>query len=184
MFVTTQCDETDNFMPLICLIMYTNAFTVFSTNQGSDLTELRRHAYSSTVDPYTIKQLIRKVFPKCQCRDIKQASIPESKPESNPPASNSAPLPLNSTSRWCAGHEVAIPIESTVRQLDVKEECLSTLLCYLELQHWLEVMNSVCDSCTLKCYGGPRQLRALAQKVPAVAAAAARLKEQGRKVIH
>ena len=35
------------------------------------------------------------------------------------------------------------------------------------------------DSCTLRCYGGARQLRALAQKVPAVAAAAARLREKG-----
>ena len=47
------------------------------------------------------------------------------------------------------------------------------------IQGWLEVINVVNDSCTLKCYGGGRQLRALAQKVPAVAAAAARLRERG-----
>ena len=35
------------------------------------------------------------------------------------------------------------------------------------------------DSCMLRCYGGAKQLRALAQKVPAVAAAAARLREKG-----
>lgn len=88
--------------------------------------------------------------------------------------------PSLSSPRWCAGHEVAIPIEAMVERLDVKEECISTLLCYLELQGWLEVLNVVNDSCTLKCYGGARQLRALAQKVPAVAAAAARLREKGK----
>ena len=81
--------------------------------------------------------------------------------------------------RWCAGHEVAVSIDSTVQALDVKEECLATLLCYLELRGWLEVMSPLKDTCTLKCYGGPRQLRALARKVPAVAAAVARTKEQG-----
>ena len=69
-----------------------------------------------------------------------------------------------------------------VQRLDIKEECISTLLCYLELQGWLEVLNIVNDSCTLKCYGGGRQLRALAQKVPAVAAAAARLREKGQQL--
>lgn len=171
--------------------------------QGSDLCELRRHAYSSTVDPYTIKQLIKKAFPKCQCKGTKRAenhSGITSNHSDDATGSNSAhlvvsppsnmhethhtgprgPLPLSDPNRWCAGHEVAIPIESTVQELDVKEECISTLLCYLELQGYLEVMNSINDACTLKCYGGPRQLRALAQKVPAVAAAAARLREEGR----
>ena len=69
-----------------------------------------------------------------------------------------------------------------VQRLDIKEECISTLLCYLELQGWLEVLNVVNDGCTLKCYGGARQLRALAQKVPAVAAAAARLREKGQQL--
>ena len=71
-----------------------------------------------------------------------------------------------------------------VQRLDVKEECISTLLCYLELRGWLDVVNIVNDSCTLKCYGGARQLRALAQKVPAVAAAAARLRENGELALY
>ena len=70
-----------------------------------------------------------------------------------------------------------------MNNLDVKEECISTLLCYLELEGWLDVMNPVNDNCTLKCYNGARQLRALAQKVPAVAAATARLRENGGSVI-
>ena len=96
-----------------------------------------------------------------------------------PTTATNEPPPMSAGSRWCAGHEVAVPIESTVQALDVKEECLATLLCYLELRSWLEVMSPVKDTCTLRCYGGPRQLRALARKVPAVAAAVARAKEQG-----
>ncbi len=74
---------------------------------------------------------------------------------------------------------MAFPIDAMVTSLDVKEECVSTLLCYLELEDWLEVMNPLNDTCKLNCYNGARQLRALASKVPAVAAATARLGERG-----
>ena len=156
-----------------------------SVGQGADLCELRRHAYSSTVDPYSIKQLVTKVFPSCQCKAARGES------QGNTPAVNTrdavqhagvdsdASKPLSLSERCCAGHEVSIPIETTVQALDAKEECILTLLCYLELQHWLEMKGVKKDVCTLKCYGGPRQLRALAQKVPAVAAATARLQEKG-----
>lgn len=147
--------------------------------QGSDMVELRRHTYSNTVDPYAIKQLIGKVFPKCICKEMKLSSTAtQNDPQSAQSSLKSPPL-LSGRIRYCAGHEVAIPIEATVQTLDVREECLSTLFCYLELQSWLEVLNPVNDTCTLKCYGGPRQLRALAQRLPSVAAAVARLREQG-----
>lgn len=154
--------------------------------QGSDMVELRRHIYSNTVDPYPIKQLLKKAFPKCRCKEIKLSSTATtSPPQDGPQRSQSCPesQPLLSRSRWCAGHEVSIPIEATVQALDVKEECLSTLLCYLEFESWVEVMNSVNNTCTLKCYGGLRQLRALARKVPSVAAATAMLKQQGKNVL-
>ena len=77
---------------------------------------------------------------------------------------------------------MAISIEATVQSLDVREECVSTLLCYMELEGWVELANHAYDTCTLKCYGGPRQLRALARTVPAVAAAAARIREKGKQV--
>ena len=141
--------------------------------QGEDLCELRRHAYSSTIDPYSIKQLVTKVFPSCQCRP------PDTDLQSDEPGVGRAPKPLGSRERWCAGHEVAVAIEHTVQAFDTKEECIQTLLCYLELQQWLEMKGIKKDVCTLKCYGGARQLRALAQKVPAVAAATARMQEKG-----
>jgi len=58
--------------------------------------------------------------------------------------------------------------------LDVREECLSTLL---EFKSWVEVMNPVNYTCTLKCYKGLRPLGALARKA-SVAAATAMLREQ------
>ena len=165
----------------LCLPPLSLSFSLLCmyTTKGSDIHELRRHAYSNTVDPYTVKQLVRKAFTECQCQARKQLPSAETPP--TPPTDSthhSTPCTLRSP-RWCAGHEVAIPIEAMVQSLDVREECVSTLLCYLELKDWLEVLNVVNDSCTLKCYGGARQLRALAQKVPAVAAAAARLREKG-----
>ena len=148
--------------------------------------ELRRHAYSSTVDPYSIKQLVTKAFPSCQCRQIKTqshhentAAVDTDETTAHTLKDSQAPKPLGSPERWCSGHEVSIPIERTVKVFDTKEECIATLLCYLELHRWLEMKGIKRDTCSLKCYGGPRQLRALAQKVPAVAAATARMQEGG-----
>ncbi|CAI8032574.1 ATP-dependent DNA helicase Q4 [Geodia barretti] len=144
---------------------------VFIDKQGKDLCELRRHAYSNTVDPYSVKRLVTKVFLSCHC---KPAAAADSDGDSGGPLQ-----PLSAPDRCCPGHEVSVPIEGMVQTLDVKEECIQTLLCYLELQGWLEMKGTVKDLCSLKCYGGPRQLRALAQKVPAVAAASARIRETG-----
>lgn len=127
--------------------------------QRSDLFELRRHAYSNSVDSYAVKKLVELAFPVCQCRKTGQE--------------------VSTDPRICRGHEVAIPVEATVQSLDAKEEVLSTLLCYMELQGWLRIKNHTYDTCTLRCFGGKRQLQALARKVPAVAAAAARLREKG-----
>lgn len=136
--------------------------------QGSDLFELRRHAYSNSVDSYAVKKLVEQAFPVCQCK-------------SSGPKELNTKVPSQMHKGVCRGHEVAIPIETTVQSLDAKEECLSTLLCYMELQGWLRVKNHTYDTCTLKCFGGKHQLQALARKVPAVAAAAARLREKGEQ---
>ena len=141
--------------------------------QGKDLCELRRHAYSNTVDPYSIKQLVKRVFPSCQCKQAKTLSG-----DSTSSDVGRVPQPLGAQGRLCAGHEVSLSIESTVQKFDVKEECILTLMCYLE--GWVEMKGTKKDMCNLKCYGGPRQLRALAQKVPAVAAATARVQGAGQ----
>ena len=74
---------------------------------------------------------------------------------------------------------MAIPIQMMVETLDVSEECLGTLLCYLELHGRLVIKGSVRDICTIRCFGGSRQVKALAWQVPAVAAAVSRVKEKG-----
>ena len=130
------------------------------------------------MDPYSIKQLVRRVFPSCQCKQAAPTRTPSG--DSTSSDVGRVPQPLGAQGRLCAGHEVSLPIESTVQKFDVKEECILTLMCYLELQGWVEMKGTKKDMCNLKCYGGPRQLRALAQKVPAVAAATARVQEAGQ----
>ena len=160
-----------------CYFLYNRYVILF---QGTDLRELRRHAHSNAVDPYSIKQLVGKAFPNCQCREAQRSRAEETLGGSIiGSSSDPAAQPLSLGQRVCAGHEVSIPIEATVQDFDVKQEVILTLLCYLELQGWLEVKGIKRDTCTLKCYGGPQQLRALAQKVPAVAAATARIREKG-----
>lgn len=83
----------------------------------------------------------------------------------------------------CPGHEVAIPIEPLVQSLDTREETLSTLLCYLQLAGWLEVLSPLNDSCIIKCYGGAGQLRALSRKLPPVSIAMAQQREKGWCVV-
>ena len=74
--------------------------------------------------------------------------------------------------RVCGGHEVAMITESIVQELDLREESIATLLCYLELhpRRWLEVLQPVKSTCTVKFYGGYAHLRAVAQKIPPIAA--------------
>ncbi|GFN75198.1 werner syndrome, recq helicase-like [Plakobranchus ocellatus] len=59
---------------------------------------------------------------------------------------------------------------------------VATLLCYLELHLplWLEMFNPVYSLCTVRCYGGPAQLQAIAKKCPPVAVAIARQKLEGK----
>ena len=143
-----------------------------------DFYELRRHVYTNTVDSYTVRKLVGKIFPICQCQEQKQRQQPSS--ETPPPSDSINTLPSLNSPRECAGHELAIPVKEMVQSMDVSEECISTLLCYLELQGWLEVMNVINDNCTLKCSGGSRQLKSLIKKVPAVAVAAEILRENGK----
>ncbi|XP_051519457.1 ATP-dependent DNA helicase Q4-like isoform X2 [Myxocyprinus asiaticus] len=63
----------------------------------------------------------------------------------------------------CHMHERAIPMQETVETLDITEESVETLLCYLDLhpQQWVEPLHPTLSVCKLQCYGGPQQLRTL-----------------------
>ncbi|XP_066940278.1 uncharacterized protein RecQ4 [Macrobrachium rosenbergii] len=81
----------------------------------------------------------------------------------------------------CPKHEVALSIDDLVQKLDLPEENLETMLCYLEL-HWgnLVKLNSrVYANCTVACYGGPRQLVAVSRRCPPLAVAIALECEKG-----
>lgn len=250
---------------------------VFVHLQGRDMCELRRHVFANTVDRSAVKKLVKRVFPRCECKklhqqhmnarrsnndelldleeacgdtldsnleaelqavelqyqkeveareqelgDVKQSteetescdsilkgdqecsdasrndpsadgleagsleSVPSS--ESNTDTKIVDDFESESTEqagsyeqqsaqvnshRVCGGHEVAMITESIVEELDLREESIATLLCYLELHplRWLEVLQPVKATCTLKFYGGYAQLRSVAKKIPPIAAA-------------
>ncbi|XP_060604089.1 ATP-dependent DNA helicase Q4-like [Ruditapes philippinarum] len=182
---------------------------VFLDPEGKDLCELRRHTYANTVDYRTLKKLVQKVFPSCRCRDVHERhaqakfeaemfdddfdmeeQTSEADKEGNdlnvkdeescdPSPQTNDVLPKR---RLCPGHERALPIQQTVMDLDVKEEGISTLLCYLELHdsQWLENMSNVYATCKVQCYGGPNQLQAVAKKCPPVAVAIASARRDGK----
>lgn len=89
-----------------------------------------------------------------------------------------------STPRLCGGHDVAIPIESTVQELDMSEESIATLLCYLELHssRWLEVLHPLKATCAVKFYGGRAHLRAVAKRIPPIAAALLHCEKKERRI--
>ncbi|NWR40627.1 RECQ4 helicase, partial [Tachuris rubrigastra] len=149
---------------------------LFLDPEGRDLPELRRHIYGDTVEFWAIKELVLKVFAPCKCRRIygKEGSDSQEKrenPGTNPP------------SRICRGHERSLPIQHTVESLDVREEGIETLLCYLELhpQHWLELLLPTYSSCRIRCSRGPRQLRDAARSCPPLAVFLARERLEGRE---
>uniref|UniRef100_A0A8C3I3Z2 DNA 3'-5' helicase n=1 Tax=Chrysemys picta bellii TaxID=8478 RepID=A0A8C3I3Z2_CHRPI len=126
---------------------------LFLDPEGGDLHELRRHIYADTVDFFTIKKLVQKVFPRCKCLELHRRQQDLSR------------------QRVCYKHERAIPVQQTVESLDIREEGIETLLCYLELhpQCWVELLHPTFSSCRVVCYGGPQQLRATAQSSPPIA---------------
>ena len=136
--------------------------------QKRDVHVLQTYAYDKTVNRATVEKLLDEAFPKCQCsvaQDVQDQSsdIPsESSTQSSITFSTPAP---------CKGHEVTIPIDELTRSLDMSEESIFTLLCYLELQNDLKLMGTRKDTCILTWNGGQAKLRRLERKYPIIAAA-------------
>ncbi|XP_067146190.1 ATP-dependent DNA helicase Q4 isoform X2 [Apteryx mantelli] len=164
---------------------------LFLDPEGGDLHELRRHIYGDTVDFFTVKKLVQKVFSRCKCLELhrKQQDIArggevedaEMAELLEEPEDGAAPQSARQQ-RVCYKHERAIPIQQTVESLDVREEGIETLLCYLELhpQRWLELLPPTSSSCRVLCYGGPKQLRTAARSSPPIAVFLARERLAGR----
>lgn len=86
--------------------------------------------------------------------------------------------------RVCHSHERAIPVEQTVETLDITEEGVQTLLCYLELhpQRFVELLHPTMSQCKISCYNGPRQLQKLTKVCPPIAVVLARKRMAGERV--
>uniref|UniRef100_A0A4X2M3D7 ATP-dependent DNA helicase Q4 n=1 Tax=Vombatus ursinus TaxID=29139 RepID=A0A4X2M3D7_VOMUR len=157
-----------------------------------DLRELRRHIYADTVDYLTLKKLVHRVFAPCTCSKLLQKlqvlkssthhrqemqEVPNSGGEGMQSAGlqEESEVPA-SVDRACPGHERALSVQQMVEALDMREEAIETLLCYLELhpRNWLKLLAPTFAACHLKCYGGPLQLQALAKRCPPVAVGLAR----------
>ena len=123
-----------------------NNFKILSILQrDGDKWELRRHIFANGVDRHMIRRLLQKIFVPCSCPRIQDRT---------------------NNSR-CPGHEVAISIDETVQSLDISEETIATLLCYLELhpKNFITVLSSVYVKAKVSSYGGPEALKAAAQSV-------------------
>nr|XP_008000145.2 ATP-dependent DNA helicase Q4 isoform X1 [Chlorocebus sabaeus] len=151
---------------------------LFLQPQGEDLRELRRHVHANGTDFLAVKRLVQRVFPACTCT--------RPSPEQEGTMGGARPVPKYSSQeaeqlgvhqaapgprRTCVGHERALPVQLTVQALDMAEEAIETLLCYLELhpRHWLELLATTYIRCRLSCPGGPAQLQALAHRCPPLA---------------
>ncbi|NXC09196.1 RECQ4 helicase, partial [Orthonyx spaldingii] len=145
--------------------------------QGRDLPELRRYIFGDSVDFVAVKRLSLRVFAPCKCREIQGKIQPE-----NPkiPEFSLSENPENP--RICPGHERCIPIQEIVETLDLREEGIETLLCYLELhpRNFLELFPPTFSRCRIRCSGGSRQLRELARSSPPLAVVLARERSAGQ----
>ncbi|XP_076691797.2 ATP-dependent DNA helicase Q4 isoform X1 [Callospermophilus lateralis] len=156
---------------------------LFLQPQGKDLQELRRHVHANGADFLALKKLVQRLFPPCSCT----AQPPEQEGGRNGmrPTAGAPPQEAKQHSghsaapgrgQVCPGHARALPIQQIVQALDMPEEAIETLLCYLELhpRRWLELLPTTYSRCHLRCPGGPTQLQALAHKCPLAAACWAR----------
>ncbi|XP_012266249.2 uncharacterized protein LOC105691972 [Athalia rosae] len=124
-----------------------------SSETSGDKAELRRHIYANGVDRHMIRRLLQKVFVPCSCANTGNPGV----------------------NKRCPGHEVAIPVDEIVMALDIPQEIISTLLCYLELhpKKFITTLPSVYINAKVTSYNGPKALKIAAQSSPPLAMAIA-----------
>lgn len=120
------------------------------SNSQNDKNELLKHIYANAIDRQTIRKLLAKVFVPCECV------------KSN-----------DTVGTFCKGHEVGIPIDATVEELDLPSENIATLLCYVELhpEQYIKVLNNAYINCKISSYGGPKKIHEAAKTCRALAMA-------------
>ncbi|XP_065086444.1 ATP-dependent DNA helicase Q4 [Ochlerotatus camptorhynchus] len=164
---------------------------VFLDCHGKDRNELRRHIYANSIDRHVIRKLLQKIFMPCACaKNFKDEKFSDEHrkqiealnginwsddfDETMEEASSSSAKTVRSK-RICPGHEACFSVESTVQQLDIPEENIATLLCYLELheQRYIHVLSKAYVMSKVMSYAGPKALRNAAKDCPPLAMAIA-----------
>ncbi|CAG2060351.1 unnamed protein product, partial [Timema podura] len=118
---------------------------LFLDFEGRDKNELRRHIHANSVDRHVIRKLLQRIFVPCSCVET------------------------------CPGHEVALSVDETVRSLDLPQENIQTMLCYLELDtnSYIRVLPLAYTHCKILSYKGHRALKFAANNSPPLAMAIA-----------
>uniref|UniRef100_A0A182M862 ATP-dependent DNA helicase Q4 n=1 Tax=Anopheles culicifacies TaxID=139723 RepID=A0A182M862_9DIPT len=160
---------------------------LFLDNKGNDRNELRRFIYANSIDRHVIRKLLQKIFVPCACakilknkelaQDLREelravngidwdASFDELSP-------TDGDKQAGARKRLCPGHEICFSIESTVQQLDIPEENITTFLCYLELdeQRYIQALSPAYTMCKVMSYDGARALRQAAKECAPLAMA-------------
>ncbi|XP_014783451.1 ATP-dependent DNA helicase Q4 [Octopus bimaculoides] len=163
---------------------------LFIDKEGQDLGELKKHIYANSISRFIVKKFIQSILKPCRCLQIharcsENLCEPNESNEDTKKDSNNLDsfLCFNHEKRICKGHEVAVSIEPLVQRLDIKEENISTLFCYLELSFpgLLRLLPLTYAKCKINCYGGAVQLQGIAKKCSPVAVAVAKQKLEGKK---
>ncbi|XP_042865248.1 ATP-dependent DNA helicase Q4-like [Penaeus japonicus] len=171
---------------------------------GKDIQELKRHIFVNSMDRHTVRKLLNKLFKPCTCAKVRnlQDSCHTNDAEKNESgamstnesaasenmndnlalcASNPDSFAVTFSQSSCPKHEVAIPIDGLVEELDLPAENIETLLCYLELHQskLISIKSPVYATGTVSCYAGPRQLVAVSRKCPPLGVAIALERQKG-----
>ena len=158
---------------------------LFLNSEGKDMNELRRHIFADSVDRHTIRKLLQRVFVPCKCRQTiidsnekSDSSLNKGEQENSSMREAKKVEPALAVEDMlvdCVGHEVAFSVEETVSALDLPEENITTLLCYLELHDktLLQVLPKAYTHCKVQSYKGIKHIRDVARSCPPLAMAIA-----------
>ena len=121
---------------------------VFLETQREDINEIKKYIHMNGYDQKTIKRLLLKIFDFC-CNETENQCGRE---------------------KGCLNHTVALAIDEMVDFLDLKEETILTILCYLESAGHLKILSNCYKKCSIKSYKGLSYLHAMSKRSPFLAA--------------
>ena len=115
---------------------------LFLDTQQEDVNEIKKYIHADDYDQWTIKKFINKVFVPsfdCNCSSLSTSDFDDA-----------------------YTHQTAIVISDLVDYIDVKEENILTLLCYLQNTNYIKLMPNCYKYCTIKSYKGMSYLKQMA----------------------